>query len=156
MIRPALPADQADLLALLKAIELFPPKELAEVSGLLVDWLKAGHDSERMWLVDVDEAPRGIAYVVPEVQTDRTWNLLLIAMHPGVRGGGRGGALLQAVERQVAARGGRMLIVETSGTGGFERTRAFYRGHGYDEEGRIRDFYTTGDDKVVFRKLLSA
>jgi GNAT superfamily N-acetyltransferase len=156
MIRLATPEDQAGLLELLKAIELFPPEGLAEVSGLLVEWLKAGPGQDRMWLVDHDEVPKGIAYVVTEAQTDRTWNLLLIAMHPTLRGAGRGGQLLKAVEQQVAARSGRMLLVETSGTEGFERTRAFYRNRGYEQEARIRDFYTTGDDKIIFRKVLTS
>ncbi len=56
----------------------------------------------------------------------------------------------------MTARGGRMLLVETSGLPDFERTRAFYRKCGYEEEARIRDFYAAGDDKVVFRKVLNA
>ena len=52
-------------------------------------------------------------------------------------------------------RGERVLLVETSGLPGFERTRAFYRKLGYDEEARIRDFYQAGEDKVVFRKALA-
>jgi len=54
------------------------------------------------------------------------------------------------------ARGGRVLLVETSGLASFERVRAFYRKCGYDEEARIRDFYVAGDDKLVYRKVLTA
>jgi ribosomal protein S18 acetylase RimI-like enzyme len=50
--------------------------------------------------------------------------------------------------------GGRVLLVETSGTPDFERTRAFYRKCGYEEEARIRDFYQAGADKIVYRKAL--
>ena len=49
-----------------------------------------------------------------------------------------------------------MLIVETSGSDDFERVRTFYANRGYQEEGRIRDFYATGYDKVAFRKVLNA
>ncbi len=38
----------------------------------------------------------------------------------------------------------------------FERTRAFYRSLGYEEEARIRSFYQAGEDKIVYRKLLEA
>jgi len=44
--------------------------------------------------------------------------------------------------------------VETSGTADFAATRRFYRQNGYEEEGRIRDFWAAGDDKVIFRKPL--
>jgi ribosomal protein S18 acetylase RimI-like enzyme len=54
----------------------------------------------------------------------------------------------------LTARGERLLLVETSGLASFERTRAFYRKCGYNEEARIRDFYKAGDDKIVYRKGL--
>jgi ribosomal protein S18 acetylase RimI-like enzyme len=56
----------------------------------------------------------------------------------------------------LTVRGARVLLVETSGLPSFERTRAFYRKCGYDEEARIRDFYKAGDDKIVYRKMLDA
>jgi ribosomal protein S18 acetylase RimI-like enzyme len=56
----------------------------------------------------------------------------------------------------LAKRGERILLVETSGLESFEYVRAFYRRSGYNEEARIREFYKTGDDKIIFRKALSA
>ena len=53
-----------------------------------------------------------------------------------------------------SARGERVLLIETSGLGSFERTRDFYRTQGYDDEARIREFYGAGDDKIIFRKAL--
>ena len=88
--------------------------------------------------------------------TDRTWNLQLIAIHPDRQRQGRGAKLLRYVEQALMVRGGRMLLVETSGLPDFDRTRKFYIKCGYEEEARIRDFYATGDDKVVFRKVLDA
>ncbi len=88
--------------------------------------------------------------------TDGTWNLYLIAVRPDRQGQGRGGALLRHVEQALAVRGARILLVETSGLPALERTRAFYRKCGYDQEARIRDFYKAGDDKIVFRKALAA
>lgn len=88
--------------------------------------------------------------------TDQTWNLQLIAVRPDRQGQGRGTALLRYVEQTLTAHGGRVLLVETSGLPSFERTRAFYHKCGYDEEARIRDFYQAGEDKIVYRKALSA
>jgi GNAT superfamily N-acetyltransferase len=84
--------------------------------------------------------------------TDGTWNLLLVAVHPDRQGRGRGAALLGHVERALAARGARVLPVETSGSPAFGRARVFDRARGYDEEARIREFYQAGEDETVFRK----
>jgi ribosomal protein S18 acetylase RimI-like enzyme len=84
--------------------------------------------------------------------TDGTYNLLLIAVRHGQ---GVGAALMAAIEADLAARGARVLLVETSGLPVFERTRRFYRHIGYDEEARIREFYAAGEDKVLSRKALS-
>ncbi len=97
----------------------------------------------------------GVAYFAPEPYAYGTWNLYFIAVHPDRQGEGRGATLLRHVEQTLAARGARVLLVETSGVPNFERTRAFYRKQGYDEEARIREFYKAGDDKVIFRKALA-
>ena len=97
----------------------------------------------------------GVAYCGPERMAQGAWNLYLIAVHPDLQGRGHGTALLREVERALAMRGERLLLVETSGLPVFEATRAFYRKCGYDEEARIRDYYQEGEDKVVFRRALA-
>lgn len=111
---------------------------------------------ERLWLVDDDSGAVGVAYCEMERMTDEAWNLQLIAIRPDRQGQGRGATLLRYVEQTLTARGGRVLLVETSGLPDFERTRAFYAKCGYEQEARIRDFYAAGDDKIVFRKVLNA
>jgi ribosomal protein S18 acetylase RimI-like enzyme len=95
-----------------------------------------------------------MAYIAPERMTEGTWNLLLIAIHPDHQKKGHGKALLQHVEHMLVQQGERVLLVETMGTDDFEHVRAFYRNSGFDEEGRIREFYAAGMDKVIFRKAL--
>ena len=95
-----------------------------------------------------------VAYTAPERMTAGTWNALLLAVHPDRHGQGIGAALMARVEALLAARGERVLLVETSGTADFERTRRFYEHIGYEREALIREYYDAGDDKVVFRKAL--
>jgi len=86
--------------------------------------------------------------------TGGEFRVVQISVHPERQSRGRGSALLRHVEAALAARGERMLLVETSGLPEFERTQAFYRGNGYGEEARIRHFHQAGEDKVIFRKAL--
>lgn len=156
MIRSTTPDDTTALIALADATGLFPPSALELLRQMLTDSLGGNSDTEAFWITDDDNGPVGVAYCEPERMTDRTWNLQLIAIHPDRQRQGRGTKLLRYVEQALTARRGRVLLVETSGLPEFDRTRAFYVKCGYEEEARIRDFYATGDDKVVFRKVLNA
>ena len=164
MIRPTMPDDTTALIALADATGLFQPNQLEELGEMLSDYFGGSNDSdslldgkaERFWITDDDNGAVGVAYCEMERMTDQTWNLQLIAIRPDRQGQGRGATLLGYVEQILMARGGRVLLVETSGTPDFERTRAFYRKCGYEEEARIRDFYQAGADKIVYRKALSA
>ncbi|MEA5447920.1 GNAT family N-acetyltransferase [Leptolyngbya sp. CCNP1308] len=153
MIRPTAHADISALISLAKATGLFEPTQLKELSTILTNYFN-GDKAGAFWLTDDDQGPVGVAYCEPERMTDRTWNLQLIAIHPSHQGQGRGTALLRHVEQTLVTRGERMLIVETSGSSGFEGVRRFYTNCGYQAEGRIRDFYAADYDKVAFRKVL--
>jgi len=101
----------------------------------------------------------GAAYFAPEPFSDRMWNLYFIAVHPSQQGNGVGGTLINHVERHLQQAGpetAQVLIVETSSTDQYARTREFYPKQGYVEEARIRRFYGPDDDKVVYWKLLTA
>ncbi|MEN9519182.1 MAG: hypothetical protein RLZZ381_1770 [Cyanobacteriota bacterium] len=151
-IRAVTPNDLPDLKAVIKANDLFPSDMLDEmISGYF------NNESEsEFWFTYEDHKPVAIAYCAPERMTEGTWNLYLIAVHPDYQGQGLGTSILQYIEQMLAARGERILLVETSSLETFEGTREFYRQCGYDQEARIREFYQAGEDKIVFRKLLTA
>ena len=90
----------------------------------------------------------------PRALTDRTYDLYWIAVDPNARGGGIGKKLLAAAEEAVRQLGGRLLIVETSGLPKYEPTRAFYHATHYLLEATLKDFYSDGDDLVIFTKHL--
>ena len=140
--------DLAAAQALIAAVDLFPPELLPEMAepGLS----GTGPD---LWLFA--EGGDGMAFAVPERLTIGTWNLLALAVAPPRQGQGLGRALVRAVEERILAQGGRLLLVETSGTAGFAGTRAFYRRLGFDREARIRAFYGPGDDKVIYTRALT-
>jgi ribosomal protein S18 acetylase RimI-like enzyme len=83
----------------------------------------------------------------------------VIAVHPSQQGNGIGSTLIDHVERHLQQAGpdsAQVLIVETSSTDQYARTREFYPKQGYVEEARIRRFYGPDDDKVVYWKALTA
>lgn len=87
--------------------------------------------------------------------TDRTFDLYWIAVHPTAQRHGSGSRLLHEVEQRLRDRGARLLVVETSSRPEYDATRRFYLARGYDEAARMRDFYTVGDDRVIYTKALA-
>lgn len=63
---------------------------------------------------------------------------------------------MRHLEDDLRGRGQRLLLVETSGTAQYARTREFYGRCGYAQEARVRDYWTDGDDLVLFWKRLTA
>ena len=149
-IRPVTPEDIPFLKAVIEANSLFPSDMLDEMTS---DYFH--NNSNDLWLTYEDNQPVAIAYCAPERMTEGTWNLLLIAVHPDYQGRGYGTSLLNYIEQILAARGERLLLVETSSQDSFKRSQQFYLRCGYEQEAQIREFYQAGEDKIVFRKLLT-
>jgi len=101
-----------------------------------------------------EEQMLGFACYGQRPLTQGTYDLYWIAVDKNHHRQGIGEILLGETERRVRQRGGRLLIAETAGKSAFEPTRRFYLKTGYELEARIRDFYSPGDDLVVFTKRL--
>lgn len=90
----------------------------------------------------------------PIAGTDAGYDLYWIVTHNDYRGLGIGKKLLDETHRVVKNRGGRFIIAETSSLEKYTPTRLFYEKNHYDKEAIIKDFYMTGDDKVIYVKRL--
>lgn len=97
----------------------------------------------------------GFACFGPTPSTDRTYDLYWIAVHPDAQRSGAGDALMTEIERRLAERDARVVVVETSSRPDYEPTRRFYHKRGYRESARIQDFYIPGDDRVVLTKRVA-
>ena len=118
--------------------------------------LEPDGDGTTCLVEDADDG-RGLASVLfhrPEESSDRGDDLTMIAVRPDRQGTGRGAVLMRHAEADLRGRGQRLLVVRTSGTPQYDRTRAFYRSPGHVEHTRVPDYWTDGDDLVMFSKRL--
>lgn len=154
-IRAATPRDTAAIADIAVDSTLFGQDEVEIVAEMMAAYFERGQaGGHGCVLVDGDGGPQAVAYFEPADATDRTWYLTMIAVRRARQGAGLGGELMHHVEAELRRRGQRLLLVETSGTAAFDKTRTFYRDLGYQEEARVRDYYADGDDMVVFGKAL--
>ena len=97
----------------------------------------------------------GYAYYAPAAMTDRTWYLYWIAVSKRTQAKGVGGKLLRFLEDDILKEKGRILLIETSSLPHYDLTRCFYLKHGYEQHAVLRDYYSDGDDMVIFRKRIT-
>jgi D-alanine-D-alanine ligase len=135
---------------------VFSQEEVKCVDELWEEYLARGPERSGYYFIVEKEDGRLLGYACygPRALTDRTYDLYWIAVSPSVRRGGVGRSLLGATEEGVHKLGGRLLIVETSGLPKYKATRAFYLATGYAQEATLKDFYSDGDDLVIFTKRL--
>ena len=90
----------------------------------------------------------------PTPCTIGTYDLYWIAVLPNAQKLGVGTNLLQEVERRLAKEDARLVMIETSSQPLYEPTRQFYMRRGYAEVARVPDFYSDGDDRLIFAKRI--
>jgi len=147
--------DRTPLKRLVEDTGVFSDAEVAialELIDVVLD--KPGQKDYCIAVSEEAGTPVGYYCLGPTPGTKGTFDLYWIAVTPSRHGQGVGAALDAHAEEYVRAAGGRLIVAETSSTPRYDNTRAFYIRRGYTEVSRIRDYYSPGDDLVVFGKYL--
>jgi len=125
------------------------------VQELWTEFLQQGEKSGYIFTVAREgDDVLGYACFGPVPLTAGVYDLYWIAVDPAARGNGIGRALMEQMEAEVKARGGRLILIETSGTLPYAPTRRFYESCGYRYQAVIHDFYAIGDDLITYGKVL--
>lgn len=148
--------DRRALLSIAVSTRLFSVEEAESLLGGVLDRLGSGElpDGHQAVACRLESgAPLiGWTYFGPDQHASDVWNLWWIGVTRGSLGTGAGRQLLHHAEKTVASHGGRVLVIETSDAEALARARRFYEVQGYRECGRIPDFYSEGESKVIFAR----
>ena len=155
-IRPMVQKDRQAIMVVLKIIPEFKPEEVTVAEEVIDSYL--GDPVHSGYYVSVAEAGPAVAGYIcygPTPLTEGTWDIYWLAVSPKKQGNGIGSALMQSAEQDIRKAGGRLALIETSGTPAYEKTRRFHKRLGYEIIGVIPDFYQPADDKIIMQKRLS-
>jgi ribosomal protein S18 acetylase RimI-like enzyme len=153
MIRPTVPNDTDALVKLARDTNVFKPHEIVALDEVLADYHATMHGhGHRAATFEKDGQILGFAYFAPASMTDRTWYLYWIAVSKQTQARGIGSQLLHYTEEEIRKAHGRLYLIETSSLPQYAKTRQFYLKHGYEQHAVLRDYYSDGDDMVIFRK----
>lgn len=159
IIGPVQEHERQALLSLAVSTGLFAPEDAEGLLGRVLDSLAARELPEGHAAVTCRESHDGQAigwsYYAPDPYAENVWNVWWIGVSPSHHGAGAGQAILSHVEQAATALGARVIVIETSDQAPLARARKFYLKLGYEERGRIPDFYAKGDSKVIFSRSIA-
>ncbi|MEM4247835.1 MAG: GNAT family N-acetyltransferase [Candidatus Nanoarchaeia archaeon] len=154
-IRKMLPEDKNSVMKILRDTGMFSYAEISVAEELIDIFISGKPQNDYIIYIAEDENSSEIyGYVCygPTPATEGTFDLYWIAVSPEKQGKGIGATLLKFVEDKVKSAGGRLLIIETSSREKYRPTQNFYLKNAYIIEARIKDFYSIGDDRLIFTK----
>jgi ribosomal protein S18 acetylase RimI-like enzyme len=154
-IRAMTKQDKAPLMRILRDTPEFTQPELivAEevIDCYLDDPVRSGY---RILIAEDNALVCGYICYGPTPLTEGTWDLYWAAVARNMRGKGIGKALWEKTEDDIKKDNGRLAVIETSSKPDYELTRRFHQARGYKNVGRIPDFYSPGDDMLIYVKCL--
>ena len=154
MIEPSLPSDREPIADAARSVGVFAEEEIRTIYELFDDYVRDLASGYNFLTFRDDGQVLGFACWGPTPLTEGTHDLYWICAHQTALGKGVGAVLFQRVEEECREVGGRLLVIWTSSAKGYETARRFYARMGCAQDGRIRDFYTPGEDLLVFSKRL--
>jgi D-alanine-D-alanine ligase len=156
MISIASQQDGQSIQSITSNTSVFSTEEVICVAELWDEYQQLGPETSGYYFVVEREGDRvrGYACYGPRSLAEGTYDLYWIAVDPEYRRAGIGRLLLDWVEKDIRQKGGRLIVVETSGLEIYTPTRRFYLSTGYTLEATLKDFYKDGDDLVIFTKHL--
>jgi ribosomal protein S18 acetylase RimI-like enzyme len=156
MIRKLLKGDRDVIKRILTDTSHFNEEEIKIALELIDIYLKDANQKDYIIYVyeTGDRKTAGYICYGKRPLTDWTYDLYWIAVDPNIHGKGIGSALVKHMEDDLKSRGGKIVLIETSGKAEYENERKFYLKNGCEVQTVIKDFYRSGDDLYVYRKYL--
>jgi len=152
---------ESDLQAVQEIVEstgFFTRAEIGVALELVQEHLAKGTASGYSFLLAEDGLGVTLGYTCfgPIPCTQESFDMYWIAVRPDHQGCGIGKSLFEQTEQSIAELGGSRIYIETSSRATYAPTREFYLNSGYRKEAALKDFYSPGDDKIIFTKELTS
>jgi ribosomal protein S18 acetylase RimI-like enzyme len=148
------PSHRATVYEILQLTDMFTLPEINVAMELIDVYLFNKEQKDYLIYVAIGQGNEVVGYICygPTPATEGTFDIYWIAVSPAIQKRGIGRELLVFAENEIQKYRGRMIIIETSSQQKYFATQQFYQKNGYIIEARIKDFYRSGDDKLIFIK----
>jgi len=155
-IRSLFKKDRARLLSMLIKTRAFTSAEIDVAMELVDIVLEDPIQKDYQIYCMVDDQDQVIGYICygSTPMALGTFDLYWIAVDPDFQEQGVGSKLISFLEELVKAEGGRLILADASTIPHYEKTLKFYLKNGFQEVGRVPDYYHPGNDRITFCRRL--
>lgn len=155
MIRKLQANDRQQLVSIIEFTENFNAEEKCVAIELIDEaLLKPDHEYYNVFVFENEGNILGYHCIGKRALTDGVFDLFWIVVGPNSKNLGVGRKLLEHSENFVKENNGRWILAETSSKDSYTATRNFYLRNNYSIVSQIKDFYSVGDNLIVFGKYL--
>jgi len=156
MIRRLKPGDVSSIEAILKKTENFKEAEVNVAMELVQIVASDPHQQDyNIFVYEENGKILGYHCTGRRPLTDAVYDLYWIVTDTEFKNKGIGKSLIAHAENFVTENNGRWLLVETSSRDIYQATRNFYLRNSYSIISEINDFYSLGDNLIVFGKYFN-
>jgi len=156
MIRKINKSDREQLNNITYAISNFKDEEKAVAMELIDEIINSQETSYIGYIFEEENKIYGYYVMGQRPLTDGVFDLYWIAVNPELQNKGIGKELLLHSEEKVKELKGRWFLAETSSKPNYEATRNFYFRNNYSIVSQIADFYSVGDNLIIFGKYFNS
>ncbi len=155
MIRKLQTEDRQQLVGIIEGTDNFNAKEKSVAIELIDEALsKPNQEYYNVYVFEAEGKILGYHCIGRRALTDGVFDLYWIVVAPNTQNLGIGKQLLEHTENFVKENNGRWILAETSSKDSYTATRNFYLRNNYSIVSQIKDFYSIGDNLIVFGKYL--
>jgi len=149
------PSDRKRVREIVVSSRFFSEAEIEVAVELVQERLNKGVESGYYFLfAEQDQKVAGYSCFGPIPCTVESYDIYWIAVQQELRRSGLGVEILKNVEERIREMGGKRIYVETSSRQQYRPTRSFYSRCGYRREATLENFYSSGDHKVIYLRVL--
>ncbi len=149
------PSDMERVREIVVSSGFFSEDEIEVAVELVQERLHKGVESGYHFLfAEQDQEVTGYSCFGPIPCTVESYDIYWIAVQQELRRSGLGVVMLKKVEEKIREMGGKRIYVETSSREQYRPTRSFYRRCGYLKDATLENFYSSGDHKVIYLRVL--
>lgn len=148
-------SDPVAIKSILESTGVFYDYEIKVALEIVDDFLIKESDSGYSFIIAENESSvLGYINFGPTPCSSISWDIYWIAVKKEFMNLGLGKILLNKAEEVIKKNKGLNVWVETSSRKEYESTRAFYLKRGYKIASELMNFYSQGDNKIIFQKII--